>query len=180
MNFKEYQKAASQTALYPQDKGLYYTALGLVDELGELAEKLYVIVDDQPHRYSTNDKTDIMKETGDVLWYVAMLAKELDIDLEFPVSSIMRPEVHLGYDVVGEALVVACKVAGRVKKIIRDGSDATKVDAIRMYLEAILNKLSKATHHLGLFSLETVAGYNIYKLTDRSVRGVLQGDGDTR
>ena len=81
MKFDEYQKRAGQTAIYPkQGKNLYYPTMGLVGEAGEIANKVAKIMrgDKKP---SKKWKKDLGKEIGDVLWFSAQLATELDISL---------------------------------------------------------------------------------------------------
>ena len=71
----EYQAKAKETAIFPEDKALEYLSLGLVGEAGEIANKVTkVIRDNKP-----ND--DLAGEIGDVLWYCAMLANELNVNL---------------------------------------------------------------------------------------------------
>lgn len=59
-----------------------YPALGLAGETGEVIEKLKKAVRDKEGHISESDKISIKKELGDVLWYLATLASELDISLE--------------------------------------------------------------------------------------------------
>ncbi|MCP4125278.1 MAG: nucleoside triphosphate pyrophosphohydrolase family protein [Bacteroidetes bacterium] len=79
-NFTEYQAAARRTALYPPEEGIIYTTLGLVGEAGEIAEKVKKVIRDRGGNFE-DSKDEIAKELGDVLWYVANLAFELDYDL---------------------------------------------------------------------------------------------------
>jgi NTP pyrophosphatase (non-canonical NTP hydrolase) len=80
MHFSDYQAAAENTAIYPQSQGLYYTVLGLANEAGEVAGcvKKY-IRDGEMTNEELADK--VKKELGDVLWYVAMVATEFNLDL---------------------------------------------------------------------------------------------------
>jgi len=76
VTFDEFQEAAGRTAIYPRSLGLVYTALGLASEAGEVAGKVKKSIrDTAPVREAVAD------ELGDVLWYAAMLAKELDLSL---------------------------------------------------------------------------------------------------
>jgi NTP pyrophosphatase (non-canonical NTP hydrolase) len=81
-HFDLYQDAAESTALYP-NKGdnLYYPALGLAGEAGEVCEKIKKIMRDQKGHFTEDNVEQISKELGDVLWYVAMLAVEFNIAL---------------------------------------------------------------------------------------------------
>lgn len=56
--------------------------LGLVGEAGEAADKFKKIIRDKQGKMSTEDREEISKELGDVLWYVAALARYMDIPLD--------------------------------------------------------------------------------------------------
>ena len=82
MNFTEYQNLALSTAIYPMMYKKVYPALGLCGEAGEVAEKIKkVIRDGIDYGYEEEFKAELTKELGDVLWYVAALASDLDISL---------------------------------------------------------------------------------------------------
>jgi NTP pyrophosphatase (non-canonical NTP hydrolase) len=86
MNFNDYQKEAISFAIYPKSKEWdlpLYPALGLAGEAGEVAEKIKKLMRDTDANILTEDqKREIAKELGDVLWYVANLAADIDYDLE--------------------------------------------------------------------------------------------------
>lgn len=82
MTLSEYQEKASKTALYPKEHGFTYTVLGLSGEAGEIADKYKKVIRDQGGVMSDEKKSEIAKELGDVLWYVAMAAHELGYDLD--------------------------------------------------------------------------------------------------
>lgn len=83
MNFEEYQFQAEKTAIYPKEKGLEYTILGLANEAGEVAGKLKKMIrgDELPPGPSWGDV--IGDELGDVLWYVAQVCEELGISMQW-------------------------------------------------------------------------------------------------
>lgn len=90
MDFTEYQRASAETMIYPHAlehdvRGLMYVALGLSGEAGELAnkiKKLYRDADDPVSGLTVSDVREaLIKELGDVLWYAAAFASELDADL---------------------------------------------------------------------------------------------------
>ena len=79
--FDDYQWAATATAKYPDGSEYEYLALGLCSEAGEVADKLKKLIRDnetQLERLTFEQKQGIIAELGDVLWYTAMLAYELD------------------------------------------------------------------------------------------------------
>lgn len=83
LSFTEYQTRARTTYTREEQgttEGIAYTTMGLVGEAGEIANKAKKILRGD---YTAADiKDDIAAELGDVLWYVAMVAYEFDIDLE--------------------------------------------------------------------------------------------------
>lgn len=92
-DFLRYQKIATKSAIYPgrdTSTGLMYTALKLNGEAGELAEHVgKAMRDDSFGSYKagceiplTDARRDlIIKELGDVLWYVSAICNELQISL---------------------------------------------------------------------------------------------------
>lgn len=83
-----YQHEAKKFAIYKDnlsdDNNVIYPVLGLVSESGEVADKIKKIMRDTniPLRdLSVETKTEISKELGDCLWYIAMIAEELEFDL---------------------------------------------------------------------------------------------------
>ena len=82
MKFDDYQKDAVATAIYPnQGDNLYYPALGLAGEAGEVCDKIKKIMRDCDGIPTGDQEIEILKELGDVLWYVANLCEELDCDM---------------------------------------------------------------------------------------------------
>jgi len=80
MNFNEYQKLARSTAVYPEEYKVIYPALGLCGEAGEVAEKIKKTVRGDTSLDEVSGS--IADELGDVLWYLAILADDLEVDLE--------------------------------------------------------------------------------------------------
>ena len=84
MNFNEYQKKALETALFPRQHKVVYPALGLGNEAGEVMGKIkkWLRGDDGQGVLSEERKEALKDELGDVLWYLAVLASDLEVDLE--------------------------------------------------------------------------------------------------
>ena len=83
MNFKEYQTESRKTAIYPNlDNNIYYPAMGLAGEVGEVLNKIKKIMRDDNDVVSDAKRVELSGEIGDVLWYVANLATELGISLD--------------------------------------------------------------------------------------------------
>ena len=195
MNDKEkltlnaYQAAAMSTAL-PTSLNMAYMAYGLVNEIGELQEKL---ISNTPG-ILTSEET--LKELGDVLWYIAGVsqirgwklsevvlddttdiaiskyeaeeASEVSIS-EFEQNSCIKLSIGLS--------IAAGSLCGALKKEIRDNTHKPDVEkeALRriFQISVMLAKVMNST-------LEHVAIANIEKLASRKARGVIGGSGDNR
>lgn len=81
MEFNMYQRRASLTAIYPQDKALEYLSLGLVSEAGEVAGKVKKIIRDHNSEISEELNEALQAEIGDVLWYIAQLCTTLGTNM---------------------------------------------------------------------------------------------------
>lgn len=79
----EYQDKARETAFYPDiGKNYVYPTLGIAGEAGEIAEKVKKIQRDKKGIVGEEERQELMKEMGDVLWYLANLAEELGLTLD--------------------------------------------------------------------------------------------------
>jgi len=79
MEINDYQKAALRTANSDKSKDLILNGvLGLCGETGEVADHI------KKHLFQGHelDKDQMINELGDVCWYIAILAKGLNVDLE--------------------------------------------------------------------------------------------------
>jgi NTP pyrophosphatase (non-canonical NTP hydrolase) len=86
MTFDDYQKEALKT-----DDSVGHDlvsaefmaiALGLMSEAGEFGEKLKKIYWHKKGVWTEEDKTELAKELGDVLWYTSSLAGHVGLSLE--------------------------------------------------------------------------------------------------
>lgn len=84
MTLDEYQQQALKTVLSTGDdfKDLLHWVLGINGESGEIAEKIKKVIRDKNSVISQDDKDELAKEIGDVLWYLAVFAHDLGIPLE--------------------------------------------------------------------------------------------------
>jgi NTP pyrophosphatase (non-canonical NTP hydrolase) len=85
MRMNEYGESAVNFAFYPTP--VIYPALGLAGEAGEVAEKIKKIIRDGSEtpdlrNLPPEETREIVKELGDVLWYIANLGYDLGYTLE--------------------------------------------------------------------------------------------------
>ena len=83
ITLKEYQDWTVTTAMYPHAETgnieeLMYLALGLTGEAGEVSNKVKKLFRDGE---SQELRTELAKELGDVMWYMARLSSVLKVDL---------------------------------------------------------------------------------------------------
>lgn len=81
MEFNTYQEKAMSTRT-EKTLPVIYPTLGLNGEAGEIADKVKKIIRDKDGTITNEDTSAIGMELGDVLWYVAALAEDLNLSLE--------------------------------------------------------------------------------------------------
>lgn len=98
MDFDEYQKKAKLTDLGIAQMGRVMAekslnvpefldkVLGLVGEAGEFADKVKKIMRDKHGDFTDEERTELLKELGDTLWYVA----EVSLYLDMPMSELAK------------------------------------------------------------------------------------------
>jgi NTP pyrophosphatase (non-canonical NTP hydrolase) len=80
VTLNEYQTAAAKTAIYPQ--GSLYPFLGLSGETGEVSELAKKCIRDEDGVWSDERRAKLKKELGDVLWYLAAIARDHGMSLQ--------------------------------------------------------------------------------------------------
>lgn len=86
MNFDEYQEKAKKYDFFQEtddlnEIGFVEKVLGLTGEAGETADKVKKLIRDKEGRASEDDKREVAKELGDILWYMANIARYLGISM---------------------------------------------------------------------------------------------------
>lgn len=91
MGLEQYQAKALSTVVFPREWGIVYTALKLSGEAGEVAEavgkairagELVYPLDSGSGTVHEELREALRDELGDILWYVAVLAHQLNYSLE--------------------------------------------------------------------------------------------------
>ena len=90
MNFNDYQKKALSTDVSGAGKARHEVnelpfleqLLGLVGEAGEFADKIKKILRDKDGIMTDQDRTESVKELGDILWYLAVVSSYLGVNLD--------------------------------------------------------------------------------------------------
>lgn len=108
MNFNDYQQQAISTDL-SHGKGSEVLSvafmdkvLGLLGESGEIAEKFKKILRDKDGKLTDDDRQELTKELGDVLWYIALLGHYLDVPFDdIAAKNITKLKDRLARGVLG-------------------------------------------------------------------------------
>ena len=88
MQFSEYQKIAITTDVAGgtqkpiTDLAFIEKLLGLVGEAGEVADKFKKIYRDSAGNMTDDQKENMVKELGDVLWYISAISCYLGVSLD--------------------------------------------------------------------------------------------------
>jgi NTP pyrophosphatase (non-canonical NTP hydrolase) len=85
MDMNQYQHRTAATVIYPKDVAELYCALGLGNEAGEVQGVVKKGLRDGVANVEEY-KERLVDELGDVLWYVARLADEINIPLNWIAS----------------------------------------------------------------------------------------------
>ena len=140
----------------------HYFAHGIIEECGEVFEEIE----------NGSDNQIILKELGDVLWYVTAFCIETEISIEWR---------ELDHDVqIHNLMLNASRLSGRVKKSMRkDKSLQDFIPAMTIHLQNIINDVSAicSKYNTTIFK---VSELNIKKLTKRAKLGTIRGDGNNR
>lgn len=180
-----YQRIATKSAIYPGQGtplGLLYVTLKLNGEAGELLS-------------ATHD--NIVKELGDVCWYLGAIHNELKL----PLSNVLVGNVALSAK--NSISISASVIAETVGKTMRDddlielvysydhgaavflANDITRLSPARRekinehlaIIYAAINRIARYWLHIGVGSVLLA---NLQKLAGRTDRGTLRGSGDDR
>lgn len=163
MKLKEYSEIIEKTAIYPKEVKNFdvaYCYLGVLDEFTELSEKFN---NDAP-------PLEIMKEQGDVIWYLTALANFFKISVEQVFIKIIN------FDPTKEDIAMVFSLSGKIKKYYRDNKEIP-VDHVSKFITFMWNSVTKNNSPK---EIEQILQMNYDKLIARRDTGTLHGDGDNR
>lgn len=169
--YDAYAKWTDSMAQYPPTAEPFYLALGIADECGELL--------------LARGTDGVLKEAGDVLWYIARYSTRV---LGVPFSELIDA-VHYAprYKELRSALGSVGVLCGIEKKRIRDG-DTWDVETLakkqRTAKQALVDVLVWVNGELDAngytYTFIEAINANRAKLSARLEAGTIKGDGDNR
>lgn len=194
MNLRDYQTKAWETAIYP-NKGtdLDFPLLGLCGELGEVAEKVKKIIRDDNSVITDQKREELIKEFGDVYWYIAAIATTCNIKMDEQLACAgrntnMKSLPWLIFFVKelqkqkGLFVTVIDTLQYEHKLHKKDSDwwkDSISITSVIGVLGVILKYVSLCLDCIDA-TRDEVLDTNISKLMSRKERGNLTGSGDNR
>ena len=186
-----YETTVLGWAKYPnRGRNIFYPALGLCGEAGEVAEHAKKWHRDDGNCMTPERLEKVKKELGDVLWYSAAVASEVGSSLVelLCVDTFVQLD-HVRHGRISNAAflresLMLCKYTGLVADTTSIIDDDSYIhygvrSKLKRYLRNVIDTLSTICIVVGT-DIETVAALNIEKLAGRCSRGTIQGSGDDR
>jgi len=163
MTIKKYSQEAHKFSGYKEGDYPYYA---LPEEIGEFYGKIAKLKRGD-YEYSENLRIEILKELGDICWFVNEICILKNIELSIFQNWKRGLDVHEHFE---NLLIFQVDLFQAYKKNIYDLESSVKT---------IMVAISEIANHYNS-SLPKILAMNIRKLKDRKKRGVIQGDGDNR
>ena len=180
MDIEHYQKFVNKTAFFPkssQGRNLSYLVMGIVEEVGEIFE---FIVKKETLNENEYILEQIIKESGDLLWYITAICNEINFSLERLMQyAKVKKNKHISNN---SLLIYLGNLSGAVKKMIRDDNEKItdkKSDLIINNLCYILMFVLQLCDENNV-KFKVVLEINAKKIKDRQKRGTLKGSGNDR
>ena len=86
MNLEEYKSIALQrmnkSIAFDQKENMYYACMGLIEKTGEVVAELRKPLFKGNFHEKTLDIEEIKSELGDLMWYISLICKNANIDMD--------------------------------------------------------------------------------------------------
>ena len=177
MNFKEYQKKAKTFCLYNKKVLAQCLELGLMEESGEIAGVIKKNYRDNKGKKDKKFKNKLLKELGDLTWYIALSLDYMKIKDELISQQrelVIKDEKTLPVDEIGIVRTLNLTTVSYLADNNKEDDIFTTIDLVEaLYL---IEKLAK----LYGYTISDVYETNIAKLTKRKKEGKIHGEGSDR
>ena len=171
MEIKDYAaKCRTFVTMQDQDALRKYLQLGIIEEIGEVSGKIAKVIRARGAAdFTHEEKEAIVKELGDVCWFVVVSCNQVEI-IDWYIAN------NNGFE-TGDCFIKAdfAELLRVLSIVAEQRNNDVNVSACYHAL-TIVYEIAK---RLG-YTLDEVMEKNIEKLTDRQARGVINGSGDNR
>ena len=170
MKLKEYQTIIKKIAVYPKQFGYGYCMLGLI---GEFEEFLDAIISGSTQR--------MIKECGDVWWYLTALCSEhgLNVEHTYPSTNSFKIDPRSQRALVSQFHRDLGALSETTKKYYRDGAFSLTQDQIKILVIDLAHTL-RSIAEISKLDQEVIFETNYKKLMKRRETNTLAGSGDDR
>ena len=172
MNFNEYQELSKRTA-NPHDNEIYNYGMGLAGETGELIDMFKKSI----FHGHTLKQMQVLKESGDVLWYTSQLSRLFNIRMDDAFERVN--DQFRGLDIkekhTNELIMTSCINLSNTVGMINGHIDSERYT--KQQLEGLFANIIRNLYFLGAvinLTLEETAEANINKLKKRYPDGFSQ------
>ena len=206
--WKDYIEFTKTTSIYPKDSAIDYLLYGIISEVGEFDEAADICFDTFEEQHSIDDVNvysfevkaavfyckehepelydNLIKEIGDIFWYIAQLIDVLELPLEYIINA-WSTKVILALDdneanvtTDSDLIKAATKLADIRKKDVRDGyAPSLFQQKVLEQLQHLYVAIMGVVISIELTELDIINA-NKEKLSSRKERDVLGGSGDDR
>lgn len=170
MELEEYKKKAIQrlnkSIAFDKKENMYYACMGLIEETGEIVAELRKPLFKGNFHEKTLDIEEIKSELGDLMWYIALICKNTNIDmnqlLEHKESDCKNKREKLIQTVI-EIGKSSGKIVEEYQKVYEEGTDKSQL------IERIENQyanICELAENLDL-TIDEILNENIRKTSSR-------------
>lgn len=169
MNIEEYQKQA-YNRLNPiiatsEKECRNYTCMGLMEEAGEVIAEIRKATFKGNFHEKKLDKESIMKECGDVIWYLLLICRNNNIEVENEDGMELEKDQDRE-KLIQEALKIGIQAPRIVEEYLNLSSGNGNKNSLRDMAQELLNSIKQMLSYLGI-TLEEMLETNISKAYSR-------------
>lgn len=170
MELEEYKKKAIQrlnkSIAFDEKENMYYACMGLIEETGEIVAELRKPLFKGNFHEKTLDIEEIKSELGDLMWYIALICKNTNIDMN-QLQEHNEKESKNKREKLIQTVIEIGKSSGKIveeyQEVYEEGTDK------RQLIERIENQyanICKLAENLNL-TIDEILNENIRKTSSR-------------
>jgi NTP pyrophosphatase (non-canonical NTP hydrolase) len=186
---RTYQSQALNTAVFPEKTALSYLTLGIISELGEIADIIKKAIRNNQAQLTSLQRSELYAELGDLLWYVAIAdyklfgaynAEELapaaceSIDNSLDNLSFLTRELFAELVKLINLTAMGASINLDVNLLLNRADQVTYPESFYLRITRLVAKMALHLNTPGvaeqgpeLFAIEDVLNYNLCKLNFR-------------
>lgn len=170
MELEEYKKKTIQrlnkSIAFDEKENMYYACMGLIEETGEIVAELRKPLFKGNFHEKTLDIEEIKSELGDLMWYIALICKNTNIDMN-QLHEHEGKEIENKREKLIQTVIEIGKGSGRIVEEYQKvyGDEADKSQLIEKIENQYLN-ICELARNLNL-TIDEILNENIRKTSSR-------------